>query len=172
MIVILLIVALIVVLASLLVGAGRRRRMRRRQNELPFPVHPEPLEDDGLLVRIGRRGRADGYAPTAVGEAMMRVWLSAPRGGASATDISLDALFGDGIDEASLRLRQREGHQGRLSEYERVEALLSGYPEWRIGLEAARMGMRFERSCLAFWDPAPDAERHPRGTAALTAASS
>lgn len=150
MIVILLIVALIVVLASLLVGAIRRQSQQSRQDDLPYPANPEPLEDMGLLVRIGRRGRADGYAPTAVAEAALRTWLGEPRGD---LDQALDPFSGliDAPDPQSIRRRLEEAHLARLQEYERIEALLAGYPEWRIGLEAARLGMRFERACAEFW---------------------
>ena len=36
--------------------------------------------------------------------------------------------------------------------FERLEQLLVNRPEWRYALAASRLGIRFERACIQFWD--------------------
>ena len=47
---------------------------------------------------------------------------------------------------------RRPIHAARKAEYERLEQLLVNRPEWRYALAASRLGIRFERACLTFWN--------------------
>ncbi|PRY92010.1 hypothetical protein BCF33_2703 [Hasllibacter halocynthiae] len=161
---ILVVLLLFFLMAALVTGLLRRwdRREGYDQEDKPFHATPRALAEQGLLFEERfRRGQGQSvFAVTPAGEAELRSWLRNP----SNDPGLLEGLFGQiGVPEDRVVVARRriDVHAERLAEYERVVELLGDHPEWRYALEAARMGVRFERHCLAFWQDAAKAVLPP-----------
>ncbi|MFQ6552258.1 hypothetical protein AAD018_007930 [Aestuariibius insulae] len=150
-----LIVGFVILLVSVLVAALRRFDAKNYfdQDRAPFYAEPDELVSAGLL--FSQRDR-DGdeehtYTVTPAGEAGLRAWLREPTNDPGFLENQFAGLVGP--FDAHKTVSQRSTiHRSRLAEYERLEQLLVNRPEWRYALAAARVGIRFERACLEFWN--------------------
>ncbi|MBH1943810.1 hypothetical protein I5L01_06125 [Erythrobacter sp. YJ-T3-07] len=171
MLTIVLILAIVVILASLIVAALRRHDSNNYfdQDRQPFYAEPDRLVEGGLLYsqKDYETKEAHTYTVTPAGEAGLRAWLREPN-----NDPGLLMLNYAGIvepkDPQQLASARRPIHTARKAEYERLEQLLINRPEWRYALAASRLGIRFERACLGFWEEiatehAPGSEPSEKG---------
>lgn len=163
MLTLVLIVALVILLASVLIAALRRHDSNNYfdQDRQPFYAEPAGLVTAGLLYAQRDRDQREQhtYTVTPAGEAALRAWLREPTNDPGFLEKYFAGLSGP-LDVAATATKRKALHRARLAEYERIELLLVNRPEWRYALAAARMGARFERSCLDFWNdatPRPDA---------------
>ncbi len=150
-----LIAGFVILLVSVLIAALRRFDANNYfdQDRAPFYAEPDELVSAGLL--FSQRDR-DGdeehtYTVTPAGEAGLRAWLREPTNDPGFLENQFAGLVGP--FDAHRTVSQRNTiHRSRLAEYERLEQLLVNRPEWRYALAAARVGIRFERACLEFWN--------------------
>ncbi len=151
----LIVLALIVVLVTILVGWLRGRdRNNYFENEIdPFYAEPARLAAAGLLHEEqsdGGRRRRPTYVITPAGEAALRSWLAEP-----ARDPGLLKLYFGGLvapaDVQDVARARQEVHRACLADYERLEELLNDRNDWRYALATVRLGVRFERHALEFW---------------------
>lgn len=155
MLTIVLILVLVVILASLIVAALRRHDSNNYfdQDRQPFYAEPDQLVEGGLLYsQKDRDGKeAHSYTVTPAGEAGLRAWLREPMNDPGLLQLGYAGLI-DLRPAADVARSRRPIHDARKAEYERLEELLVNRPEWRYALAAARLGVRFERACLRFWN--------------------
>lgn len=152
-----LIVGLVILLASVLIAALRRFDANSYfdQDRQPFYAEPDALVEAGLLFSQRDRDGAEEhtYTVTPAGEAGLRAWLREPATDPGLLEAEFAALSRPFSRDETL-VRRISLHRARLAEYERIEELLVNRPEWRYALAAARVGIEFERDCLAFWNEA------------------
>ena len=155
MLTLVLIVALIILLASVLIAALRRHDSNNYfdQDRQPFYAEPAGLVAAGLLFSQRDRDQQEQhtYTVTPAGEAALRAWLREPTNDPGFLEKYFAGLL-DPLDAVVVGHKRKALHRARLAEYERIELLLVNRPEWRYALAAARVGARFERMCLQFWD--------------------
>lgn len=127
----------------------------------PFPhsqLYAEPirLAELGLLREkqepTGRKRRT--YTLTSAGREALHDWLGEPNHEPTEIrDLSILKLFfaaqADRADVHALAVRAADAHRQRLAEYEAIAASPAVDPFRRKTLE---MGLRFERTAIAFWD--------------------
>jgi PadR family transcriptional regulator, regulatory protein AphA len=136
-------------------------------------VDPERLLALGYLEEEreaeGRRRRT--YHVTPAGLKTLRSWLQKPE----QTEVEirdaglLKLYFGsllDQLDLIALALRERDAHEQRLRQYQRIKsAVLSTHPEAtdQFALATLEMGLKYEQISVEFWEEVaahpPDAPR-------------
>ena len=155
MLTIILILAIVVILASLVVAALRRHDSNNYfdQDRQPFYAEPDELVEGGLLYsqKDYEGNEEHTYTVTPAGEAGLRAWLREPTNDPGFLMANY-AGIAEQHDPREVARRRRPIHQARKAEYERLEQLLINRPEWRYALAASRLGIRFERACLGFWN--------------------
>ena len=165
--------ALIILLASVLIAALRRHDSNNYfdQDRQPFYAEPAGLVAAGLLYSQRDRDQQEQhtYTVTPAGEAALRAWLREPTNDPGFLEKYFAGLL-DPLDVVAVGHKRRAVHRARLAEYERIELLLVNRPEWRYALAAARVGARFERACLDFWDGVTKAEERRDETPAQASA--
>ena len=155
MLTIILILVIVVILASLIVAALRRHDSNNYfdQNRQPFYAEPDELVDCGLLYSQkdyeGKESHT--YTVTPAGEAGLRAWLREPTNDPGFLMRNYAGIV-ERHDPLEVARSRRPIHAARKAEYERLEQLLVNRPEWRYALAASRLGIRFERACLTFWN--------------------
>lgn len=168
-----LIVALIILLASVLIAALRRHDSNNYfdQDRQPFYAEPAGLVEAGLLYSQRDRDQREQhtYTVTPAGEAALRAWLREPTNDPGFQEQYFAGLL-DPLDAVAVGHKRKALHRARLAEYERIELLLVNRPEWRYALAAARVGARFERACLEFWDDVTK-DGGPHGAAPASASA-
>ncbi len=173
MLTLVLIVALIILLASVLIAALRRHDSNNYfdQDRQPFYAEPAGLVAAGLLYSQRDRDQQEQhtYTVTPAGEAALRAWLREPTNDPGFLDKYFAGLL-EPLDAVVVGHKRKALHRARLAEYERIELLLVNRPEWRYALAAARIGARFERACLEFWDDVTKDGGSPGEVPAPTAA--
>lgn len=173
MLVIILIVAFILLLIIYLVAAFRRHDSDSDVDQERDPFFPElsRLAAAGLLYEQEERsyGRPrKSYTVTPAGEAALRTWLREPMNDPGMVRLYFAGIVGP-ADVVSLARQQRQRHEERLEQYQRIEGLLAnGNDEWESTQKTMRLGRRFEETCLEFWkkevdlpmNAVPDPQRH------------
>ena len=120
-------------------------------------AEPARLVEGGLLTEeaetTGRRRRR--YRITDEGRTALAAWLREPiEDTTEVRDLGLLKLFFSGrTDRATvvgLAEPQRNAHQQRSTEYERLRTRIAGHAD-PFQLATLEMGMRFERTAADFW---------------------
>lgn len=155
MLTVILILVIVVILASLIVAALRRHDSNNYfdQDRQPFYAEPDELVEGGLLYsqKDYERNEAHTYTVTPAGEAGLRAWLREPTNDPGFLMLNYAGIV-ETHDAREVARSRRPIHAARKAEYERLEQLLVNRPEWRYALAASRLGIRFERACIGFWD--------------------
>ena len=155
MLTVILILAIVVILASLIVAALRRHDSNNYfdQDRQPFYAEPDELVEGGLLYsQKNYEGNEEHtYTVTPAGEAGLRAWLREPTNDPGFLQANYAGIV-DQHEPLEVAKGRRSIHLARKAEYERLEQLLINRPEWRYALAASRLGIRFERACLDFWN--------------------
>lgn len=155
MLTVILILVIVVILASLIVAALRRHDSNNYfdQDRQPFYAEPDELVEGGLLYsqQDCERSEAHTYTVTPAGEAGLRAWLREPTNDPGFLMLNYAGIV-ETHDAHEVARSRRPIHAARKAEYERLEQLLVNRPEWRYALAASRLGIRFERACIGFWD--------------------
>lgn len=166
MLTIILILAIVVILASLIVAALRRHDSNNYfdQDRQPFYAEPDRLVEGGLLYsqKDYETKEEHTYTVTPAGEAGLRAWLREPNNDPGFLMLNYAGIV-ERREPQQVAMARRPIHEARKAEYERLEQLLINRPEWRYALAASRLGIRFERACLGFWDGIA-AEHSPSST--------
>jgi len=166
MLTLILIIVLIIILASLIVAALRRHDSNNYfdQDRQPFYAEPDRLVEGGLLYsQKDHEGReAHTYTVTPAGEAGLRAWLREPGNDPGFLNLNYAGII-ERHDPCRVALSRRPIHEARKAEYERLEQLLVNRPEWRYALAASRLGIRFEKACLRFWNDVASEHRDKTG---------
>lgn len=155
MLTVVLILAIVVILASLVVAALRRHDSNNYfdQDRQPFYAEPDRLVEGGLLYsqKDYETKEQHTYTVTPAGEAGLRAWLREPGNDPGFLMLNYAGIV-EQHDPCKVAQNRQPIHRARKAEYERLEQLLVNRPEWRYALAASRLGIRFERACLQFWD--------------------
>ena len=121
-------------------------------NHAQLYAEPDRLAGAGYLAiereEGGRRRKV--YELTAAGREALDAWLATPT--PELTDLRDPGLLqlAFGADPKALAAVQRDVHEGRLDEYEKLHAQSSEWPEGlRLALES---GIGHEREWVRFWE--------------------